>query len=434
MEAKDIYPYYLESNRITTDSRNIKPGDLFIALKGDRFNGNDFVLQSLEEGASYAICDEDRPEFDSIDNIFHVKDGLSLLQDLARIHRSKLKIPVIGLTGSNGKTTSKELLHAALSSHYSTYATKGNLNNHIGVPLSILEINPKHEIAVIEMGANHQKEISFLCSICDPEYGYITNIGLAHLEGFGGEDGVCKGKRELFDHLRAHDRLAFVNLDDPKVVRAAEGLEFVGYGSSSDSDLQGKFHQHEGYLSVEWWSKGSDQKQTIQTHLTGTYNFSNVLSAICIARYFGVSASQIKKGIEAYVPSNNRSQVEETLNGNHVIVDCYNANPSSMLAALDNLRSFSDTGTLAILGDMLELGASAEQHHREVLEKLKVLGMDAWLVGEHFGALENDYPQFRFYPKTADVQEHLRDVKIKGLAILLKGSRRMKLEDVLELL
>ncbi|MEQ9187495.1 MAG: UDP-N-acetylmuramoyl-tripeptide--D-alanyl-D-alanine ligase [Cryomorphaceae bacterium] len=432
MQYSTLYRLFSECNKVCTDSRKVEPGCLFIALKGPSFNGNDFVLSSIADGASYALADENRSEFKDEPRVVLVEDGLTALQAIAQEHRHKLKIPVIGLTGSNGKTTSKELLKAALSRSYSTYATKVNLNNHIGVPLSVLEINKGHEIAIIEMGANHQKEIQFLCTISHPDAGYITNIGLAHLEGFGGEAGVYIGKKELFDHLIRQDGKLFVNSDDPLVIKAAKGAQSVTYGMSESCHFQGDFEIKDNRLTVHWWRDIDPFKRTIQTQLTGSYNFSNVMAAIAVSRYYGVPDEEIRKGIEAYSPANNRSQVEHTQRGNTLIVDCYNANPSSMSAAIENLSRETSGRRIALLGDMLELGTVGLQKHQETVEHLKSSGIEAFLVGDLF--VKIDPRGYRHFATTLELADYLKDNPIANAIILLKGSRRMKLEQLLELL
>jgi len=432
VQYSTLYHLFEETGTVCTDSRHIIPGCLFVALKGDSFNGNDFVLSSLDKGASIAIADEEREEFKGNDRVIVVRDGLTELQNLAREHRHKLKIPVIGLTGSNGKTTSKELLKAALERTYLVYATEGNLNNHIGVPLSILRIKTEHEIAIIEMGANHQKEIQFLCTISDPDVGFITNIGLAHLEGFGGEEGVYIGKKELFDHLRQEGGKIFINQDDPKVVRATEGEDGTHYGRSEECHFQGSCAIENNRLVVKWWRDIDPYKRIIRTQLTGDYNFSNVMAAITLARYYGVPDDEVRKGIEAYRPDNNRSQVEESDRGNTLIVDCYNANPSSMSAAIENLSLESRERKIALVGDMLELGDASAEKHQETVVQLRAKGIEAYLVGEFFGRTEHE--GFMHFPATSDLADHLRITAPSEAVILLKGSRRMKLEQLLELL
>lgn len=415
-----------------TDSRQIKENCLFFALKGPAFNANDYVLDSLRNGAAYAVADEYRSGFEDNDRIIMVEDALATLQMLAREHRSSLKIPIIGLTGSNGKTTSKELLYSALSQTYDTYATKGNLNNHIGVPLSLLEIGPDHEIAIIEMGANHIHEIAFLCNIAQPDVGFITNIGIAHLEGFGSEEGVFQGKKELFDYLIGENGTLFINTDDPKVMRAAEGHTGIYYGSAEPAHFRGSFELIDGKLLVNWWRDIDTFQRKIQTQLSGSYNFLNVMAAVAVARYFGVPDDKLKKGIEKYKPSNNRSQIEHTQRKNTVIVDCYNANPSSMQAAITNLALQESDDKMVILGDMLELGDASESIHRDLVEQLVKHNFSAYLVGEHFGRIQQSH--FNHFPATTDLAAHLKKEPLSGKLILLKGSRKMKLEQLLELL
>lgn len=434
IKIEALYAAFLESEGINTDTRTLKPGQMFFALKGENFNGNEFAVHALKEGCSFVVVDEERSDFDSSTQILKVDDALKSLQDLARYHRRHLKIPVIGLTGSNGKTTSKELLKAALSSHYKCYATRGNLNNHIGVPLSLLEITHKHEIAVIEMGANHQKEIEFLCSITMPDVGFITNIGLAHLEGFGGEEGVFTGKKELFDFLNEHKRTIFENTDDLKVVRAAQDMKSITYGMSSESVYQGNFELNAIGLKVSWWRNNDlNTIYQIQTHLTGSYNYSNVMAAVAMARYYGVDPMKIKAGIEAYMPTNNRSEVRKTNNGNTIIVDCYNANPSSMQAAIENITLLDHENKVLILGDMLELGNSSNEKHTEIRNKaLDVSKSRLILVGTEFkSVIEKDDLHF---VETSELLQYLESNPLSNSLILLKGSRKIKLEQLLELL
>jgi len=432
VQYSTLYRLFSETRKICTDSRKVEEGCLFIALKGPSFNGNDFVLSSLNKGASYALADEIRPEFEDDPRVIQVENGLMALQAIAQEHRHKLRIPIIGLTGSNGKTTTKELLNAALSRTYSTYATRGNLNNHIGVPLSILEIGTDHEIAIIEMGANHQKEIQFLCTIAHPDAGFITNIGLAHLEGFEGEEGVYIGKKELFDHLIKQDGKLFVNADDTKVVRAAQGAASVTYGHSNDCHFQGEFELEDNRLIVHWWRDIDPFKRTIKTQLTGSYNFSNVMAAIAVARYYGVPDVDIRRGIEDYRPDNNRSQVEHSDRGNTLLIDCYNANPSSMQAAIENLNLESSERKVALLGDMLELGSVGLKKHQETVDQLRAAGIEGFLVGALFGQV--DTAGFGHFQTTEELGVYLKAKPLTDAYILLKGSRRMKLEQLLELL
>ena len=430
-----LYAKFLASTGVTTDTRSVKPGNVFFALKGPNFNGNNFADRAIHQGCSLAVVDEWRDSFSDASKYVLVDNVLETLQDLARHHRSKLKIPILGLTGSNGKTTTKELIKATLSQSYRCFATEGNLNNHIGVPLSVLSITPKHEIAVIEMGANHQKEIAFLCSICKPEFGLITNIGLAHLEGFGGEQGVYLGKKELFDYLFAHHGKLFVNLDDAKIEQAAAAFNGVTYGSSQKALYQGDFELTNELLTFRWWrQERPEERHEIQTNLSGSFNFTNALAAVAVGRYFGIPPRDIKRGLEAYKPKNQRSQVEKTTLDNTVIVDCYNANPSSMQAAIQNMANHGHKSKTLILGDMLELGSETDHHHKTLLRDIRDKGFsNVILVGENFRKA-NDSFGFLSFLETNEVAEHLRRAPISGHLLLLKGSRKKKLEALLELL
>jgi len=431
---QELYSAYLDSSGICTDTRKVDENKMFVALKGSNFNGNDYALSSLEAGCSYAIVDENRADLNDLNQVFLVENALETLQALAKYHRKKLKIPVIGLTGSNGKTTTKELLHASLSSTYNCYATKGNFNNHIGVPLSLLEITNKHEIAIIEMGANHQKEIAQLSRIADPNLGLITNIGLAHLEGFGGEHGVYIGKKELFDYLIEKNGSLFINSDDEKVIRATQGVEGITYGASKNAIYQGSANMNNGRLEVKWKREDEETENSILTQLTGIYNFSNVMAAIAVSRYFGISNSKICKSIEAYSPTNNRSQLEITTKGNTLIIDCYNANPNSMSAALENLEKMDCDNRIAILGEMKELGESTRVEHENIINQLlKSKSIEkVYLVGEAFHHIDNK--PFKWCKTTEELKDHLVDANINSSTILLKGSRSTKLETLLELL
>lgn len=431
---QELYSAYLNSSGICTDTRKVDENKMFVALKGSNFNGNDYALSALEAGCSYAIVDEERAELNDLNQVFLVENALATLQALARYHRKKLKIPVIGLTGSNGKTTTKELLHASLSSTYNCYATKGNFNNHIGVPLSLLEITNKHEIAIIEMGANHQNEIAELANIAHPDIGLITNIGLAHLEGFGGEHGVYLGKKELFDFLIEKNGTLFINADDEKILKASHGVEGITYGASKGSIYIGSATMLNGRLVVTWKRDDEETIHTITSQLTGIYNFSNVMAAVAISRYFGISNNKICKSIEAYSPSNNRSQLELTTKGNTLIIDCYNANPNSMSAALENLEKMDCDSRIAILGEMKELGESTRIEHQNIINQLlKSKSIEkVYLVGEAFHLI--DTKQFTWYKTTEELKDHLVNAHIDSSTILLKGSRSTKLETLLELL
>jgi UDP-N-acetylmuramoyl-tripeptide--D-alanyl-D-alanine ligase len=433
--TEELYKVFLDSNQsISTDTRNLKGGSIFFALKGANFNGNNFAVKAIEEGCSWAIVDE--PEFAAFKNVLLVKDTLKALQDLSKFHREKLNIPVIGITGSNGKTTNKELIHAVLSKKYNTYATLGNLNNHIGVPLTLLSITSEHEMAIVEMGANHQGEIAELSSIAQPDFGLITNIGKAHLEGFGGEEGVKKGKGELFNYIRKTNGKVFVNCDDPVLMELSEGIGKYSYGEKCSADVHGEFHSNSEFVEFKWSVKGKSLNDAplVKTQMFGHYNFINLLCAACIGNYFDVPQEDINLALQTYHPEMNRSQMVRT-EKNTVILDAYNANPSSMQLAIDNFSKQLLSDKIVILGDMFELGDYSEQEHLKVLNQLNALGnIKPILVGEHFFSLQNQFTNFRFFRSTSEVITFLKDEKISSSNILIKGSRGMKLEKVVDFL
>ena len=430
---EDLYDLYSKHPVICTDTRSISNNCLFFALKGDNFNGNEFALQALASGAAYAIIDDALAA--PHDRLILVNDVLSTLQSLAIYHRDKLTIPVIGLTGSNGKTTTKELIAAVLSTQYKVYATKGNLNNHIGVPLSILSIRPGVEIAVIEMGANHVGEIEMLCKIAKPSHGLITNIGMAHLEGFGGIEGVKKGKSELYKWLQKSNGIAFINRSNSVLVELGKEISAAHtlfYGDQMDSSVvRGELSNKESLISVKWMT--NNKETNTQLNITGAYNLENVLSAICIGHYFKVSDENMHKGLEQYVATNNRSQISKT-KSNSVICDFYNANPSSMMAAIDNLSAVAATKKVSILGDMFEMGDETKEVHTRVVEKATAAGFDQMIfIGAYFYALKG-LNEALFFKTPADAQEFLENNPVKGATVLLKGSRGMALEQLLPLL
>lgn len=424
MTITDLHHAFIASKGISTDTRSITKGSIFFALKGANFNGNKFAGQALESGAVLAVIDE--PEYEAPDCVL-VEDCLDTLQELASFHRQKLNIPIIGLTGSNGKTTTKELMYAVLSTKYNVLATKGNLNNHIGVPLSLLSITDDHEMAIIEMGANHQGEIAYLCSICKPDIGYITNFGLAHLEGFGGKEGVIKGKSELYSFLRANKRPALVNADDPVQLEKTEDLERITFATSENWDYTFQLlGTSTPYLALQ------SNDLSIQSHLTGAYNFSNIAAAIALGAHYGVSSVEAKEAIENYHPTNNRSQVQKT-ERNTLVVDAYNANPSSMEAALKNIASLPDGPKWVILGDMFEMGEYEAEEHSRIVELLKQIQPEkALLVGKAF--YQTDASTFQKFETTEEALEYLKQNKPRGKTILIKGSRGMRLERTLEFL
>jgi UDP-N-acetylmuramoyl-tripeptide--D-alanyl-D-alanine ligase len=428
----ELYKIYLDSKGISTDSRNPLPGSVFFALKGDQFNGNAFADQAIEKGCTYAVIDE--PAYLKNEKFLLVESVLKTLQQLALFHRKNLTIPFIGLTGSNGKTTTKELIAAVLSKKFKTISTIGNLNNHIGVPKTILSVK-EHEIAIVEMGANHPGEIKMLCEIALPDYGLITNIGKAHLEGFGSFEGVIKTKKELYDFLSENNGTAFVNYSNSllKEISRKLSLNTIIYGEDPQSLCNGKALTHDLVLKsdITWKGSFSQGRTEITTSLAGLYNLENVLAAIAVGLFFGVEMKDIKDAIENYSPSNNRSQILHK-GSNTIIMDAYNANPSSMINALLNLAESSHPGKTAILGDMLEMGEYASQEHQSILDFLgQHPEINAFLVGEAFmkANFKNAFPSFA---DVKDLCKFLAANKINESLILLKGSRAIKLEDALE--
>jgi UDP-N-acetylmuramoyl-tripeptide--D-alanyl-D-alanine ligase len=435
VSTQQLYEIYLQHPVICTDTRKITPGCLFFALKGDSFDGNLFAKQALDAGAAYAVVDQKNLDDE---RLLLVADGLIALQDLARHHRQNLTIPVIGITGSNGKTTTKELLYAVLNERYCTFATHGNLNNHIGVPISLLSVCADVEIAIIEMGANHQKEIEFLCGIAQPTHGLITNVGKAHLEGFGGIEGVKKGKGELFAYLAKTAGITFVNRDSRDLVsmsRAHELENVVFYGKGIDNFVSGEILADAPFLSVAWQRhrmEFGEQQFEVNTHLTGTYNLENILAAIAVGCLFELQPEEINKGISNYIPSNNRSQISKTEN-NTLICDYYNANPSSMNAALDNLQKLPAQNKVLILADMFELGQESPQEHAAIIKKaLSVNANRSIFIGDDF--YEQKQAEGEYYASTTEAFEALKADPVKNATVLVKGSRGMKLENLIELL
>ena len=437
MNIEQLYKVYRKHPIICTDTRKISDSCLFFALKGDHFNGNEFALQAIETGAAFAIIDD--PKYAVNEHFILVADVLETLQDLARFHRMMLIIPVIGITGSNGKTTTKELIKSVLSQKFRTYATEGNLNNHIGVPLSILSISDECEIAIIEMGANHQKEISFLCEIAQPTHGLITNIGKAHLEGFGGIEGVRIGKGELYQFISETGGTIFINADNPvlKEMCSLRGvLNTESYGSAKDNFISAALKTSSPYLVIDWMPKSESSKDlsyTAASNLPGIYNFDNIVCAICIGSYFKLSPGQINSGINSYHPLNNRSQLLKT-EKNIVICDYYNANPSSMLVALDNLESVNATSKAMILGDMFELGKEAGKEHQLILDKAMASNSARKIfIGEEFYKLKESKAA-EYFRTVDDAEQALAENPILASTVLVKGSRGMKLESLLKLL
>ncbi|MFV0529943.1 MAG: UDP-N-acetylmuramoyl-tripeptide--D-alanyl-D-alanine ligase [Flavobacteriales bacterium] len=421
MTVENLYALYCKTYKVSTDTRNIEKESLFFALKGARFNGNKFAQEALEKGAGYAIIDE--ADYATSEKTILVDDVLETLQNLARYHRRKLGLPVIGLTGSNGKTTTKELIIRVLSKKYNIQATQGNLNNHIGVPLTLLSVLPHHEMAVVEMGANHQKEIEMLCHTAEPDYGYITNFGKAHLEGFGGIEGVIQGKTELYQYLKETHKKVLVNLDDPIQVEKSKGMNIYSFGKEKGDVIIKPIDSPTAFIKV--WYKELE----IQTHLVGDYNYTNVAGAIALGNYFGIDKEKIKEAIEEYIPENNRSQLIEK-HGKQILLDAYNANPSSMQAALENF-SKSEGKKTVILGDMFELGEYAPEEHQKIVDSALESKFDQIIVvGNHFHATEKEVLRFC---TTHEVIDYLKSHTVNP-KILIKGSRGMKLEIILDFL
>jgi UDP-N-acetylmuramoyl-tripeptide--D-alanyl-D-alanine ligase len=432
--TEQLYQHYLQHPVISTDTRKILPGSLFFALKGDRFDANIFAQQAIEQGAAYAVIDN--REYQAGHQFLLVEDVLSTLQYLARHHRKQLNIPVIGLTGSNGKTTTKELIYAVLSQRFNTLATQGNLNNHIGVPLTILSINSTHQMAVIEMGANHQKEIELLCSIARPGYGLITNVGRAHLEGFGGVEGVKKGKGELYDYLQNSNGIAFINASDTVLTEMQQVRRIknkIFYGDGDNSLISGRLSANAPYLSLRWTDNTTHQTYAVSSQLTGGYNLDNILAAICLGTYFELTPQEINRGVEEYQPKNNRSQLTTTA-VNTLICDYYNANPSSMAVAIDNLGKLHADYKALILGDMFELGEDAFAEHGLVIQKAMQTPVNERLfIGTEFYK-HQPMDGATFYKTVEEAMEAITTHPIKNATILIKGSRGMALERLVGLL
>lgn len=432
MQIPELYKLYLQFPSIQTDTRKLKEADLFFALKGPNFNGNEFAKQAIDAGAAYAIVDEEINEPN--ERIIPVPDVLKTLQDLAHHHRRQFiistpekQIPFIAITGSNGKTTSKELIHAVLSAAYKTYTTEGNLNNHIGIPLTLLKIKADAEIAIIEMGANHLKEIEKYCTYTMPTHGIITNCGKAHLEGFGSEEGIRKGKGELFDYLRQHDGTAFVMWDYAYLQEMSKGItNIITYGTH-DADIIGSVKKSSGLLQVEL-NSGADLG-IVKTRLVGEYNLPNVLLAVAIGKHFKVPEEKIKLALENYIPSNSRSQLIEK-GSNKIVLDAYNANPTSMQAAIVNFAKMDGADKVLMLGGMMELGKDSVQEHQQLIDLInKYNWKNVVLVGGDFKKVNHSYLNFE---NSAQANEWFKKQQFSNSNILIKGSRSTQMEKVLE--
>jgi UDP-N-acetylmuramoyl-tripeptide--D-alanyl-D-alanine ligase len=425
---KSIHEKFLECTGISTDSRNIKHNQLFVALKGENFDGNRYAEQALKYGAKYVIIDN--PEYYRNSKTILCEDSLKCLQDIANYHRLMMKATVIAITGTNGKTTTKELINAMLSSHYNCIATQGNLNNHIGVPLTLLRIKPETEYAIIEMGANHPGEIKLLSQIAEPDYGLITNVGQAHIEGFGSFEGVKKTKKELYDFLFEDEGIAFVNSDNMHLIEMLNNQEIITYGFNSNAWCNGNPYKENNFVGMHWECDSSDGNTL--SSLRGIYNAENILAAICIGNYFQVPKEKIQQSISNYKPTNQRSEIRKT-ELNHLLLDLYNANPSSMEAALKDFYNPNENQTL-ILGDMKELGNTSKEAHKSILELIVNIGYKTvFLSGENFYQFSNFYP-FNFYLDTDALYHSIEKEPLKNSWILIKGSRSMKLEKLIPLL
>ena len=422
MSVSDIYNLFLQSSGVSTDTRNIAQGNMFFCLKGENFNGNTFAFQALEKGASTVVVDE--PEYKIDERCILVDNTLSALQELANFHRKKSKIPVIGITGTNGKTTTKELVSTVLHQKYTIVATRGNLNNHIGVPLTLLEINPqKTQIAVVEMGANHIGEIHELCQIAEPNLGIITNIGKAHLEGFGSVEGIIETKSALYKSVNQSDGTLFVNADDDLLMRLSLDTKRFTYGKTGD--YQGSCLDNDLLLKLYL----PDYKADIQTQLTGSYNFYNAMAAVAVGLHFKVPIENIKSAIETYVPENNRSQICKK-NGKTVIIDAYNANPSSMKLAIENIAKINAENKILLLGDMAELGESSLVEHQYIVDLIRRYSFDyVYLLGTEFAQTDADTSWL--YPDYEQLKNALEKQLPNQATILIKGSRSMKMERFL---
>jgi len=433
MQIEQLYQNFLSSTGITTDTRNITEGNIFFALKGDKFNANSFVAEAFAKGAKIVVADElhDATWKEKFgDSLLLTDNALKTLQALAGHHRNQLKCPVIAITGSNGKTTTKELIAAVLSKKYRTYATKGNLNNHIGIPLTLLAIKNDVEIAIVEMGANHQGEIASYCEYVRPDYGLITNVGMAHTEGFGGFEGVVKGKTELYRYINTTGGKLFVNADNELLLsKVPDSNTTITYGQSPSAYCRGLWGNSTEFLSL---NIEEDAKQiNIQTQLVGAYNFENALSAVCIGKYFGVPVEQIKNALEAYSPTNNRSQ-KISLGSNTIILDAYNANPSSMTEALKNFGRIESPNKIVILGEMMELGDYAKAEHEKIAAMVKNMPLTKRVfTGGGFQFLEHD-PTVTYFAKPEDLKTWFKGQQFENSYLLIKGSRKNELEKILK--
>ena len=427
MDINYIHSLFLKCNSISIDTRKIDKNSFFVAIKGDNFDANTFAKEALDKGASYVLIDNNEYFID--ERTILVENSLVALQELAKYHRSYLKLPIIALTGSNGKTTTKELINVVLSKKFITKATIGNLNNHIGVPLTLLSFNEQTEVGIVEMGANHKKEIEFLCEIAQPDYGYITNFGKAHLEGFGGVEGVIQGKSEMYQYLSKNDKLAFVNFEDPIQIEKTKALRLFTFGvKNTKVDINISHVEANPFVTLSFL------QNDVKTHLIGLYNANNINAAIAIGCYFGVKNDAIKEALESYIPENNRSQliVKGT---NEIILDAYNANPSSMKVAIENFVLLNKKNKTLFLGDMFELGEESLVEHKGILNLLTNQDtIDCYFIGKDFYLNKITKSNFFFFENFDTFSESIKNKKFENEMILIKGSRGMALERTLEFL
>ncbi|MBF1567125.1 MAG: UDP-N-acetylmuramoyl-tripeptide--D-alanyl-D-alanine ligase [Prevotella salivae] len=438
MDIKELYDLYLQHPCITTDSRNCPKDSIFLALKGASFDGNKFAKAALEKGCAYAIIDEPANAEADNDRLILVDDCLKTFKEIAHEHRRSFQIPVIGITGTNGKTTTKELVSAVLAERYRVMHTEGNFNNDVGVPKTLLRLDATHEIAVVEMGASHPGDIEKLVTYVEPTCGMITNVGRAHLLGFGSFEGVKRTKGELYDYLKVHDGLLFLNESNADLVEMARQREMnriMTYGQSDDANVQGEVSECAPFLRFTWRNMATTESKArtydVQTHLIGAYNIDNMLAAITIGLHFGVTPEQINHALSHYIPANNRSQLEVTAK-NKLIVDAYNANPSSMAAAVENFKLMNVEHKMAVLGDMRELGEVSALEHQKLVDKLAEDGFkEVWLVGEEFGKTQTAFRKFKNVDEVkAEIAAHCPE----NYYILIKGSNGIKLFELPELL
>ena len=427
MELESLHKIFLDCASFTTDTRKIEENSMFFALKGDRFDANTFAAEALDKGASYVVIDNEEYYID--ERTILVQDTLTTLQKLAKYHRQYLNLPIIALTGSNGKTTTKELIYAVLSEKYNVKATVGNLNNHIGVPLTLLSFDKSTEIGIVEMGANHQKEIEFLCEIAQPNFGYITNFGKAHLEGFGGIEGVIKGKSEMYQFLRDNHKNVFINLDDPIQIQKSSGISYYSFSTiDASADVFVNDVRANPFVSLKY------KDVEINSQLIGDYNATNIIAAIAIGQYFKMAQAAIQQAIQSYNPTNNRSQLSKK-GTNQLILDAYNANPSSMALALKNFIQTPANNKVAFLGDMFELGAESFDEHKSIISLLtRETAIQFYFVGKAFYDAKEEQSHFKFFETFDDLRQHLSSKTFKHHYVLIKGSRGMALERIVDLI